>query len=378
MKRKKIGGKPIVYICLSAALVLIIRYFDVIASWIGKLWGVSVPLIMGLAIAYVLNLVLVRVENRLSRCFHGRFRENGGRAVSIVISILLILAVFVLVGWLVLPEVAKAFRLIAASMPGVVDGAAAWLENTQLENVNMDGIIQTLEGIDWDSLMQKAAAAAKAGIGNVLNSTISVLGTLVGGIVNFFIGLVFAIYILSGKEKLKEQGKKVLRAYLKPATVERIARVYHTANDTFSSFIIGQCTEAVILGSLCTVGMMIFRLPYAPMTGAFIGVTALIPIVGAYLGAAVGAFMIFTVDPFKALLFLIFIVVLQQLEGNLIYPRVVGSSIGLPGIWVLAAVTVGGGLLGVGGMLLGVPVAATLYKLLRRDVNERIAKKENQ
>lgn len=148
-----------------------------------------------------------------------------------------------------------------------------------------------------------------------------------------------------------------------------------TADQTFSSFIIGQVTEAVILGTLCTVGMLIFRFPYAPMIGAFIGATALIPIVGAYLGAAVGVIMIMTQDPLKAVLFVVFIVVLQQLEGNLIYPKVVGSSIGLPGIWVLAAVTVGGGLMGISGMLLGVPTAATVYKLLAMNVNERNARR---
>ena len=163
---------------------------------------------------------------------------------------------------------------------------------------------------------------------------------------------------------------------LQERTVKRIARIIRTADETFSSFIIGQCTEAVILGTLCSVGMLIFDFPYAVMIGSFIGVTALIPVVGAYLGAGVGAFMILTVDPLKAVLFLIFIVVLQQLEGNLIYPRVVGSSIGLPGMWVLAAVTVGGGLMGIGGMLFGVPLTATLYKLFRSDVNRRNEKKD--
>ncbi|HJD30447.1 MAG TPA: AI-2E family transporter, partial [Candidatus Eisenbergiella stercorigallinarum] len=174
------------------------------------------------------------------------------------------------------------------------------------------------------------------------------------------------------------QAKRILRAYLKEKTVREIGRVIRTADDTFSSFIIGQCTEAVILGTLCALGMLVFDFPYAVMIGSFIGVTALIPIVGAYLGAGLGAFMILTVDPLKALLFLIFIVVLQQLEGNLIYPRVVGSSIGLPGMWVLAAVTVGGGLMGIGGMLLGVPLTATAYKLLRSDVNDRNARKDGR
>lgn len=163
----------------------------------------------------------------------------------------------------------------------------------------------------------------------------------------------------------------MVQVYVKERTTVRLKKIAKTADDTFSSFIVGQCTEAVVLGVLCTLGMLLCRFPYAPMIGTFVGATALIPVVGAYLGAFVGAFMILTVNPTKALLFILFIIVLQQLEGNLIYPKVVGSSIGLPGIWVLAAVTVGGGIGGVFGMLLGVPAAATLYKLIGKNVREK-------
>lgn len=251
-------------------------------------------------------------------------------------------------------------------MPIFLEEAAAWLEENNAGNT-----ADMLKNVDWNSVMDKVADVVKSGFTSFVNSTLTAVGAVVGSVVNFFIGLIFGIYILSGKEKLHSQVSRIMHAYMKERTVARIRYIYRTANETFSSFIIGQCTEAVILGTLCTIGMLLFRFPYAPMIGAFIGATALIPIVGAYLGAAVGAFMILTVDPLKALLFIIFIVVLQQLEGNLIYPRVVGSSIGLPGIWVLAAVTVGGGLGGIGGMLLGVPVAATAYKLIRNDVAGR-------
>lgn len=251
-------------------------------------------------------------------------------------------------------------------MPIFLEEAAAWLEKNNAGNT-----ADMLKNVDWNNVMDKVADVVKSGFTSFVNSTLTAVGAVVGSVVNFFIGLIFGIYILSGKEKLHSQVSRIMHAYMKERTVARIRYIYRTANETFSSFIIGQCTEAVILGTLCTIGMLLFRFPYAPMIGAFIGATALIPIVGAYLGAAVGAFMILTVDPLKALLFIIFIVVLQQLEGNLIYPRVVGSSIGLPGIWVLAAVTVGGGLGGIGGMLLGVPVAATAYKLIRNDVAGR-------
>ena len=189
---------------------------------------------------------------------------------------------------------------------------------------------------------------------------------------NFVVGLIFAVYILFNKEKLASQADRLMRSYMKPRSEKRFRYFCATADKCFSSFIVGQCTEAVILGLLCAIGMAILRIPYASTIGTLIGATALIPIVGAYIGAAVGALMIVVVDPIKALWFLIFLVILQQVEGNVIYPKVVGSSVGLPGMWVLAAVTVGGGLGGIGGMLLGVPAAATVYKLLENDVHRRL------
>ncbi len=368
MQKRRADRAVLIYICLAAVLILGIRYFEEVVGWISRLWNVMFPLIMGLAIAYVLNIILVRVERFYFPGSKNRFINASRRGVGIVVSILLILGIFALVGGLVIPELIKAFGLIGRNVPVFMEDVAVWLE----ENSRVDAM-KYLEGLDWDDLAQKAIAAARSGLGSVLGSTISVVGSVVGSVINFFIGLIFGIYILSGKEKLASQLRRILSAYVGGETVEKLRTVYHTADETFSSFIIGQCTEAVILGTLCTVGMLLLRFPYAPMIGAFIGATALIPIVGAYLGAAVGAFMILTVDPIKAVLFVLFIVVLQQLEGNLVYPKVVGSSIGLPGIWVLAAVTVGGGLMGIGGMLLGVPVAATAYKLLGKDVNRRNA-----
>jgi predicted PurR-regulated permease PerM len=295
------------------------------------------PLVLGMAMAYVLNIVLVRVERLYFPRSRSRIVAKTRRGVGIVISILLVFALFTLIARLVIPELGKAFGVIGRGIPVFLEQVSAWLEANGAFNIS-DYL--NLETIDWKDLMDKALSVVRSGIGSVLSSTISVVGSVVGGVVNFFIGLIFGIYILAGKERLASQAKSILRAYLKEDTVKEICRVLVTANETFSSFIIGQCTEAVILGTLCTIGMLIFRFPYAPMIGAFIGVTALIPIVGAYIGAAVGAFMILTVAPLKALLFIVFIIVLQQMEGNLIYPKVVGSSIGLPGMWVLAAVTV--------------------------------------
>ena len=358
MQKRRTEKAVIIYICLAAFLILCIRNFEQLVGWAANLWNVMFPLVLGMIMAYVLNIVLVRVERLYFPRSRSRIVAKTRRGVGIVISILLVFALFTLIARLVFLE-----------------QVSAWLEANGAFNIS-DYL--NLETIDWKDLMDKALSVVRSGIGSVLSSTISVVGSVVGGVVNFFIGLIFGIYILAGKERLAAQAKNILRAYLKEDTVKEICRVLVTANETFSSFIIGQCTEAVILGTLCTIGMLIFRFPYAPMIGAFIGVTALIPIVGAYIGAAVGAFMILTVAPLKALLFIVFIIVLQQMEGNLIYPKVVGSSIGLPGMWVLAAVTVGGGLLGIGGMLLGVPLAATFYKLLRDDVKEKNERKDSR
>ena len=372
MQKRRTDKAVLLYICLAAFLILCIVKFDAIVWGAGRLWNVILPLVLGMGIAYVLNIVLVRVERLYFPRSQNRFIRSTRRGAGIVVSILLVLALFTLVGRLVIPELGKAFGVIGRSIPVVFDQAADWLEKSGALNAS-----NYVEDIDWNSMMEKVMEVARSGIGGILNSTISVVGSVVGGVVNFFIGLIFGVYILVSKERLSSQAKRILRAYLKEKTVKEIARIIRTADDTFSSFIIGQCTEAVILGTLCAVGMLIFDFPYAVMIGSFIGVTALIPIVGAYLGAGLGAFMILTVDPLKALLFLVFIVILQQLEGNLIYPRVVGSSIGLPGMWVLAAVTVGGGLMGIGGMLLGVPLTATAYKLLRSDVNARNERKDS-
>ncbi|MBR5267559.1 MAG: AI-2E family transporter, partial [Lachnospiraceae bacterium] len=230
--------------------------------------------------------------------------------------------------------------------------------------------------IDWESTIRKALEVVAVGAGGLFSSVVTVIGSLFGTMAQFIIGTIFAIYILSSKETLAEKTDNLMKAYMKPTTREKILYVAGTVHETFSAFIVGQCMEAVIIGSLCAVGMMVLKMPYAVMTGTVVGVTALIPVVGAYIGAIIGAFMVFTVNPMQAVIFIVFLLILQQLEGNLIYPKVVGSSIGLPGMWVLAAVTIGGGVFGIGGMLLGVPLTASLYKLLEADVEKRIKTKK--
>ena len=380
MEKRKMDPRIVKYFLLAAVLVLGIRYFNVLLGGAGDLWSIASPLIAGCAVAYVLNIVMRKLEELYFPNSGSRLAKRTRRPVCIVLSLVLIAAVIYLILRLVVPELIKAFAIIGQSIPVAFREVVDWLAENLDEFPQTGQMLENLQNlnVDWNSLWDSVINYLKAGIGGFLNSTVTLVGSLVGAVGSAVIALIVAIYIGASKEKLSDQLKRTVRAFVRPCWIERCKRILVTADRTFSSFIVGQVTEAVVLGSLCTAGMLIFRFPYAPMIGAFIGATALIPIVGAYLGAAVGAFMILTQDPLKALLFLIFIIILQQLEGNLIYPKVVGSSIGLPGMWVLAAVTIGGGVLGIPGMLLGVPSAATLYKLLGYGVNRRNARRERE
>ena len=374
MKEKMGMKRPIIgYILLIAALILGIQNITVVVTVLQTVVGVLQPLILGAVIAYILNILMKKLEKIYFPKSKNRLINKTKRMVCIILSLLLVIGILGLVMGLVLPELAGAFAVIAESVPVYYEKLVAWLMTYSDKFPVIEEYINGLQ-LDWSQITKNLVMYATSGVGGIFNSAISVVSVVVGGIVNFVIALIFAIYLLAGKEKLSAQLKRVLEAYLSEKKRAQLAQMVAVADNTFSCFIVGQCTEAVILGSLCTIGMWILRFPYAPMTGAFIGVTALIPVAGAYLGAGVGAFMIMTVDPMKALLFLVFIVCLQQLEGNLIYPKVVGSSVGLPALWVLAAVTVGGGINGIFGMLLGVPIAATLYKLIGMDVRKKVDK----
>ena len=364
--------KKFTQFALILALVYLgVSYLPEIIRFGETVRGAASPLLIGCVIAYVLNILLVRLEKIYFPASQKPVVQKSRRLVCIVLSFVILLAILLLVVNVVLPEVTSSVTLIAQEIPRVWEETRTWL----IAHADYIPVIQQyLEQaeFDWVASLKKALDAVANSAGDMLNSAVGIATSAFGIIAKLVIGLIFALYLLAGKEKLCAQGMKILRAYLKPKQRESVLYVLRTINEAFSNFIVGQCTEAVILGGLCALGMTILGLPYAVMTGTIIGVSALIPVVGAYIGGALGAFMIFTVDPAKALVFLIFLLILQQLEGNLIYPRVVGSSIGLPGLWVLAAVTIGGGVFGIGGMLIGVPLAAAFYKLFAEHVNRKL------
>ena len=344
-------------------LYLGIQYFPAALKAGGLLLGAAMPLILGACIAYVVGILMSAFERGWTVG-----SPSLRRVACLLLAYLSLATAVVVIVALILPQLADCVSILLAEIPGAMTKAVAFIES--LDIVPQD-LIAPLLKVDWQSKLLGILGTLTSGVTNVMGAVISTVSSVFSALVTGLLALIFSIYLLLERETLGAQFGKLLRRFLPTRWQGRVSYVLHTVDDCFHRYIVGQCLEAVIIGVLCAVGMMLLRLPYATMIGALVGFTALIPVAGAYIGAAVGAFMILTVDPFQALIFLVFLVILQQLEGNLIYPKVVGSSLGLPGIWVLAAVTVGGGLMGVGGMLLGVPLAAAAYRLLREDVNSR-------
>lgn len=355
---------------LLAVLILFLKYSDSVLSLLLLLKNILTPLILGCALAYILNIIVYKIESIPVFQKKGTVFSKIKRPFSVLCSIGIVLALLALIIQIVIPQLLDAVSVLAKGIPDAISQILSWLSASGKDWPQFEKYLNSLN-VNWPQLLQKAASHLSSGLTSLFTSTVVILSSISSLIMNLVVAFIFSIYILSGKERLFHQFQTVAKTYLKPVYYSRLSLVLSTAHDTFTRFIIGQCTEAVIIGLLCAGGMFLLRFPYSSMVGTLVGATALIPVVGAYLGAFIGAFMIFTVSPLQAVGFLIFITILQQLEGNLIYPRVVGSSVGLPGIWVLAAVTIGGGLWGILGMLVAVPVTATLYKLLQKDIQKR-------
>jgi len=352
------------------AVYLCIRYWPQVAKFIMGVIDSAEPLIIGAIIAFLVNILMRSLEKIIFPKAKKPALITARRIICMLLAFILLIGIVALIVWLITPQLVSCIEIIIAEVPPLFNSIVKWLQKTQ---ILPDDIMKELASIDWKSNLTKIFDVLTSGIGSVFDIVVSTVTSVFSGVVTALVSLIFAIYILLGKETLSKQFKRLEKCYLGLSKRKKYNHTLQTIKESFESFIVGQCKEAVILGVLCAVGMWIFRFPYASMIGALIGFTALIPVAGAYIGAAVGAVMILTESPIKALLFIVFIVVLQQLEGNLIYPKVVGESIGLPGLWVLAAVTIGGGVMGIPGMLIGVPLVAAIYKLVGEDMDERLA-----
>lgn len=369
---KKIRG-----LMLFAAVVLLgVTYIQEVFVMAGLAFGIVKPFLIGAAVAFVLNLPMTAIERHLFGKIRSERFKRLQRPLSIVLALLAIVLVLLFVLLTVVPQLGKTITQLGNQIPVFINESILLLEQLSKDYPQIEENFMAIANLkfDWEGMVGSIIGFLKNGAGVMLMSTVGMAGSIVSGVVNAFIALVFAIYILAQKEKLGSQFKRVMKAYLPEKRNQQALKVCGLLNQNFSRFITGQCLEAVILGGMFFVSMSLLRFPYALLVGVLIAFTALVPIVGAFVGCFVGAFLILVDDPLKALWFVILFLVLQQIEGNLIYPRVVGSSVGLPSIWVLAAVSIGGSMFGILGMLVFIPLLSTFYALLRENVNARNAK----
>ena len=370
---KKIRG----LIVFTVILLIALWNYSLILDVLGQGVGIVYPFLLGGAIAFVINVPMSFFEEKL---FQNQMMKNKkvaqrlARPVSLIITLIVVVSVIGLVVFGVLPKLGDTFISIGKGIQSFMPKAQSWAEEIFHNNKEIKEWLDSLT-LDWDKIINEVVKFFTSGASSVLGSTFVVARRIASGITTFVIAFVFACYILLQKEKLNIQIRKVMYAYMKEDLVKKVLDVCSLSYRTFSNFLTGQCLEAVILGTMFVICMGILQMPYAMLIGVLIAFTALIPIFGAFIGCVVGAFLILTVAPMKALVFVIMFLILQQIEGNLIYPRVVGSSVGLRSIWVLAAVSIGASLMGIVGMLVFIPIVSVLYALLRRDVYEHLEKK---
>lgn len=375
---KKIRG----LILFTAFVVVALVNYKVLISVAKFLFNIIFPFVLGICIAFVLNAPSNFYERHLFRnnvMKDKKITKKLARPCSLVLSILSIIGVVFLVIFVVVPELGNTVVELSRSVTVFVPQAASWLNDHFQEN---SVIAETMKGLDlefdWSGIMNSVVDFVKNGATEIVGSTYSVLKSVVGIVSDFVIGFVFACYIVLQKEKLRRQVRKVMDALLPELVVDRIEKICSLTYWTFLNFLTGQCVEAVLLGLMFVVIMTIFGFPYAILVGILIAFTALIPIFGAFIGCAVGTFLILVENPMQALLFVVMFLILQQIEGNFIYPHVVGNSVGLPSIWVLMAVSVGGSLMGIAGMLIFIPLVSVIYTLFREYVYSRLRKKNKQ
>lgn len=369
-KRKKLALWVIGVAGACILLFLGVQNIDKVAGACKWLFRLISPLLLGVAIAMILNVPMLFFERLLWPKAKKKVAQKLRRPLAFAISLLVIFGILVGVIWLIIPELINAVTVLIQTGLEFAKQLSG-MDESQIAELPLGGLLLST---DWSGILQSMQDWLKNEGGNLMNTAFGTISSVIGGLVDFFIAVVFATYILFTKDRLKNQACRLVRAWMPQRGGEWLIHASTVAAENFRNFVSGQSLEAVILGTLCLIGMLIFRIPYAPMVSVLVGVTALVPVVGAFIGAGVGGFIILTESPVKALIFIVFIIVLQQLEGNLIYPRVMGKRVNLPGMWILAAVTLGGGIAGPLGMLLSVPIASTAYVLIK----EATAAREQQ
>ena len=364
-------------IVFTALLVVALWKFDVVLGVLKTIWDIIFPFVLGGAIAFLTNVPMSFLEKKI---FENVKKKNKivrklKRPISLILTIVLVVGVIALVMFGVIPQLTRTMGTLVTSINDFIPQMQSWIGEFFHNNQEIMNLVDQIE-FDPDQAIKWGISLLGNGAGNMMNTTMSAVGSIVSGVATFFIAFSFACYILFQKEKLHVQIRKVFFVFLPRQKADDFLKVCSLTYRTFANFLAGQCLEAVILGSMFVVTLSILKMPYALLIGILIAFTALIPIFGAFIGCAVGSFLIFMVNPQQAILFVIVFLVLQQIEGNLIYPHVVGESVGLPSIWVLAAVTIGGNLMGIVGMLVFIPLLSVLYTIFREFVYLRL-KKQN-
>lgn len=364
MEKKKSNNLVIIIICLVAGILFIIN-FNSILGFVHKILSLFTSLFIGIAIAFILNNPCMFIESMISKKTNIQ-KKSVKRGISITITYILLILVITLLIRFVIPQLFN-------SVQGLVNNLGTYFNNLQDIVNNITSFIgaDPVDLSDLSTFISSYVDKIINSVSQLITQIITITANVISVIVNVFIAMIFSIYFLASKEKILRNCKLILSTYLSEKIYDKIAYVYHIVVDTFNNYIIGQVTEAFILGILCFIGMIIFRFDYPLLISVIIGVLALIPIVGAYIGGVISFFLLLLISPIKAIWFVVFLVVLQQFEGNVIYPRVVGKSVGLPSMWVLLSIIVGGGLGGPLGILLGVPVASVFYTLIKNDVIKR-------
>ena len=368
---------------LFMGMVLIAFFFicyniGEIWGWIKKLFNIMLPFVIGGAIAFVLNVPMRWVEKGILRDrkkFPGSKWATFRRVLSLIITLLLAMLLLTLLSYMIIPQLASTISQLIRQVPAGIKKLTVMAEEQFNNEPIIRQIIQELAD-DWQSILEKVMSILKDSVNGVLEGGYNAVTGIVSGFFNFIVGFIFSLYILVQKEKLGTQAKMILYALCDDKAADEVVAVAQLAEKTFTNFISGQCTEALILASMFSLSMTIMNLPYALLVGLLIGATSLIPIIGTFVGCIIGALLILLVDPMKALVFVILFIILQQIEGNLIYPKVVGDSVGLPGIWVLFSVTVGGSMFGVTGIIVFIPLVSVLYSLFRRYIYEKLQEKD--